>query len=154
VLILREYVLANCRAGAKAMIILMPILGLSWVFGILAVNEATIVFQYLFCIFNSLQGFFIFIVYVIGNSEVRSAFKRLQERHSLSRSVGERSFGLKSIVKKSKADSAGEEILVRRETGSSFGSPDGERMVTPKTLSAGQISLNSLNCPTPIEDTS
>jgi len=142
------------KAGAKAMIILMPILGLSWVFGILAVNEATIVFQYLFCIFNSLQGFFIFIVYVIGNSEVRSAFKRLQERHSLSRSVGERSFGLKSIVKKSKADSAGEEILVRRETGSSFGSPDGERMVTPKTLSAGQISLNSLNCPTPIEDTS
>ena len=57
-LILREYVLANCRAGAKAMIILMPILGLSWVFGILAVNEATIVFQYLFCIFNSLQVIF------------------------------------------------------------------------------------------------
>ena len=50
-------------------------------------------------VINFCQGFFIFIVYVIGNSEVRSAFKRLQEKHSLSRSVGERSYALRSISK-------------------------------------------------------
>ena len=45
------------------------------------------------------QGLFIFIIYVVGNSEVRSAVKRLQEKHTLSRSVGERSFALKSVAK-------------------------------------------------------
>ncbi|XP_065064148.1 uncharacterized protein LOC135690509 isoform X2 [Rhopilema esculentum] len=132
------------KAGAKAMVILMPILGLSWVFGLLAVNEATIVFQYLFCIFNSMQGLFIFLIHCVGNSEVRSAFRRLHEKHTVSKSIGERSFA-KSISKKSKSGSPGAEILVRRETPTSN---DGERTVTPKTLSAGQISLNSLNAPT------
>ena len=34
---------------------LLPLLGLTWVFGIMAINKDTIVFQYLFAILNSLQ---------------------------------------------------------------------------------------------------
>ena len=35
--------------------ILLPLLGLTWVFGLFAVNENTAVFAWLFTIFNSLQ---------------------------------------------------------------------------------------------------
>ena len=40
---------------AKAFVTLLPILGLTWVFGLLAVNNSSVVFEYLFAIFNSLQ---------------------------------------------------------------------------------------------------
>ena len=39
----------------KASVILLPLLGLTWLFGLFAVNENTVVFAWLFTIFNSLQ---------------------------------------------------------------------------------------------------
>ncbi|GFN97905.1 reverse transcriptase [Plakobranchus ocellatus] len=38
------------------------VVGLTWIFGFLAVEDARLVFQYLFCITASLQGFTIFIM--------------------------------------------------------------------------------------------
>ncbi|XP_033120522.1 adhesion G protein-coupled receptor L3-like isoform X2 [Anneissia japonica] len=58
--------------AAKGAFILLPILGLTWLFGILSVNDNTIIFQYLFVIFNSLQGLSIFLVYCVFNTEVRT----------------------------------------------------------------------------------
>ena len=58
------------RAGLKGALVLLPILGMTWLFGMLAFNSATIVFQYLFVIFNSFQGLFIFLIYCVFNSEV------------------------------------------------------------------------------------
>ena len=43
------------RKGVKACIILSPLLGLTWVFGLLAVMDAGLVFQYIFTILNSAQ---------------------------------------------------------------------------------------------------
>ena len=43
------------RKGVKACAVLFPLLGLTWVFGILSVTDAGLVFQYIFTIFNSLQ---------------------------------------------------------------------------------------------------
>ncbi|XP_039272498.2 uncharacterized protein LOC120346747 isoform X3 [Styela clava] len=60
---------------AKGIAVLMPILGVTWVFGVFAVNEDTIIFQYLFAIFNSLQGFFLFMFHCIFNSETRASLK-------------------------------------------------------------------------------
>ena len=60
------------RSGIKSAVVLFPLLGVTWLFGILALDRKTIVFQYLFAIFNSLQGFFIFIFHCLLNSEVRS----------------------------------------------------------------------------------
>ena len=51
------------------------ILGLTWLFAILAVGKLTETFQWLFCIFNSLQGFFIFILYTARNSDARKEWK-------------------------------------------------------------------------------
>ena len=52
------------------------LLGLTWVFAILAIGELRDFFQWLFCIFNSLQGFFIFIFYTLRSIEVRREWKR------------------------------------------------------------------------------
>ncbi|XP_027039602.1 adhesion G-protein coupled receptor D1-like [Pocillopora damicornis] len=64
------------RQGSKAMLVLFPLLGLTWVFGILSVTDTGLVFQYIFTILNSLQGFFIFLLHVLKNGEVRAAFRR------------------------------------------------------------------------------
>uniref|UniRef100_K1Q5Z0 Latrophilin-3 n=1 Tax=Magallana gigas TaxID=29159 RepID=K1Q5Z0_MAGGI len=42
-------------SGIRGMCALLPTLGLTWVFGVLSLGGAAVVFQYLFAIFNSLQ---------------------------------------------------------------------------------------------------
>lgn len=43
------------RLTAKAVAVLLPLLGTSWGFGVLAVNSQAVVFQYVFAILNSSQ---------------------------------------------------------------------------------------------------
>ena len=43
----------------------MVLLGLIWAFGILAIGDTKMIFQYLFCFFNSFQGLFVFIFFGI-----------------------------------------------------------------------------------------
>lgn len=50
------------------------LLGTTWIFALLAVGKATLFFQWLFCVFNSLQGFFIFYFYTVRNHDVRKAY--------------------------------------------------------------------------------
>ena len=47
--------LEGMRQGTKACVVLFPLLGMTWVFGILSVTEAGLAFQYIFTILNSLQ---------------------------------------------------------------------------------------------------
>ncbi|XP_074061347.1 adhesion G-protein coupled receptor D1 [Macrotis lagotis] len=74
------------KLTAKAVAVLLPILGSSWIFGVLAVNNHAIIFQYMFAVFNSLQGFFIFLFHCLLNSEVRAAFKHKTKVWSLTSS--------------------------------------------------------------------
>ncbi|XP_063956464.1 protein eyes shut homolog isoform X1 [Lytechinus pictus] len=67
---------SQVKAGLKAAAILLPLLGLTWVFGFLSVNARTLVFTYLFAILNSFQGLFFFIAHCILNMEVRKAYER------------------------------------------------------------------------------
>nr|XP_006821230.1 PREDICTED: probable G-protein coupled receptor 133-like [Saccoglossus kowalevskii] len=75
----------HIKAGVKGALVLLPLLGLTWVFGLFAVDEGSLVFQYLFAIFNSLQGFFIFLFQCAFNSEVRAAYQRKKEKRALAR---------------------------------------------------------------------
>ena len=50
------------------------LLGTTWVFAFFAVKEVTMLFQWLFCVTNSLQGFFIFFFHVVRNQDVRNAW--------------------------------------------------------------------------------
>ncbi len=62
----------------KGILVLLPILCVTWGLGLLAVESETIttesetiIFAYLFTAFNSLQGVFIFLVYFVFDYEVR-----------------------------------------------------------------------------------
>uniref|UniRef100_A0A096LV63 Adhesion G protein-coupled receptor D1 n=1 Tax=Poecilia formosa TaxID=48698 RepID=A0A096LV63_POEFO len=74
------------KLTAKAVAVLLPILGISWIFGVLAFNTHTTPFLYVFAIFNSLQGFFVFLFHCLLNSEVRAAFKHKTKVWSLTSS--------------------------------------------------------------------
>lgn len=60
---------------ARTSIAILLLLGLTWGFGALAVSSAQLIFDYLFCIFNSLQGFLIFYFHCLRHQEVRSQWK-------------------------------------------------------------------------------
>ena len=51
---------------------LSALLGLTWIFGFLAIGGAKDVFSVLFLIFNSLQGFFIFIMFCLRPEDIRN----------------------------------------------------------------------------------
>ena len=53
------------------------LLGLTWVFAYLAIGNARELFQWLFCITNSLQGLFIFIFYVLLNKGLIKDWKNI-----------------------------------------------------------------------------
>ncbi|XP_070574016.1 uncharacterized protein [Ptychodera flava] len=64
----------QAKRSTRAALVLLPLLGITWLFGCLAFNKATVVFQYVFAILNSLQGFFIFIFHCLANDDVRKTF--------------------------------------------------------------------------------
>ncbi|XP_071533462.1 uncharacterized protein [Panulirus ornatus] len=51
------------------------LLGFTWIFGLLAVWKARLTFSYLFCIFNTLQGFFIFLFHVYRERGARRLWR-------------------------------------------------------------------------------
>ncbi|XP_071170139.1 latrophilin-like protein 1 [Mytilus edulis] len=110
---------SQIRAGVKGALILIPLLGLTWMFGLMAVNEDFVIFQYLFAIFNSLQGFFIFLFHCVFNSEVRQALKRLQERQRLMRDFT--SFSSASSRNSSSKDKDLKQRIIRLERKNSSG---------------------------------
>ncbi|NXU71387.1 AGRD2 protein, partial [Oreotrochilus melanogaster] len=65
-------------ATAKPVLVLLPVLGLTWVCGVLV--HLSIIWAYVFIVLNSLQGLYIFLVYAIYNSEVRNAIQRMKDK--------------------------------------------------------------------------
>ena len=53
---------------------ILILVGITWVFGFMAVSHARLVFQYLFAIFNCLQGFAIFMFYCVIQKNVRECW--------------------------------------------------------------------------------
>ena len=53
------------------------ILGLTWVTGFFAIEEASIVFQYVFCGLNSFLGLFIFLWFIVRQKAARKAWYKL-----------------------------------------------------------------------------
>ena len=51
------------------------LLGLTWTFGFLAIDDATFIFQLLFCACNSIQGFLVFTLFCLRSQDVRKAWK-------------------------------------------------------------------------------
>ncbi|GFR08937.1 adhesion G-protein coupled receptor G6 [Trichonephila clavata] len=64
-------------ARAKAVFCVSVLLGLSWIFGFLAIDDAKLTFQYLFAITTTLQGFFIFVFFVLRQKSTRDLWLNL-----------------------------------------------------------------------------
>lgn len=75
-------------AQVRGAFTVMVLLGVTWVFGPVAINESKIVFNYLFTILNSLQGFFIFVFRCLLNTEARSAWVLLIKTGTFKRRRG------------------------------------------------------------------
>ena len=56
---------------------IMAMFGLSWLFGAFTINHASIVFSWLFVIFNSLQGFVLFLFFCVIGKDAREEWKNL-----------------------------------------------------------------------------
>lgn len=65
--------LVQARRGAAILIVL----GLTWLFGILAISDAKLTFQYLFCIFNAFQGLLVFVFYCVLSADTRAKLGKL-----------------------------------------------------------------------------
>ncbi|XP_072163629.1 uncharacterized protein [Diadema setosum] len=66
------------KSTLKAMAVLLPILGATWITGVLV--SLHVIFVYLFSILNAFQGFFLFIMQIYSNEEVRSALRLRRSR--------------------------------------------------------------------------
>ncbi|KAM7409511.1 hypothetical protein PAMA_001139 [Pampus argenteus] len=68
--------LENIKSWVMGAFALLCLLGLTWSFGLFFINEASIVMAYLFTIFNTFQGMFIFIFYCLLQKKVRKEYSK------------------------------------------------------------------------------
>ncbi|XP_074635576.1 uncharacterized protein LOC141893971 isoform X3 [Acropora palmata] len=117
------------KAGIKASAVVLPLLGITWLFGLLAFSSETIAFKYIFAIANSLQGLAIFIFHCLLNKQIKDAIKRMRDKsHSGLVSSNPKSkpspkpqakFALKQLEKVSKKSTRGQndyEMMKNMET--------------------------------------
>ncbi|XP_030832015.1 adhesion G-protein coupled receptor D1-like [Strongylocentrotus purpuratus] len=70
----------QAKRSTRAAVVLLPLLGITWIFGFLATGSSTIFFQYAFALLNSLQGVFICIFHCFTNDDVMKVVKLRYKR--------------------------------------------------------------------------
>ncbi|XP_061276271.1 adhesion G protein-coupled receptor L3 isoform X3 [Bos mutus] len=85
--------LDNIKSWVIGAIALLCLLGLTWAFGLMYINESTVIMAYLFTIFNSLQGMFIFIFHCVLQKKVRKEYGKCLRTHCCSGRSTESSIG-------------------------------------------------------------
>ncbi|XP_069482204.1 adhesion G protein-coupled receptor L3 isoform X4 [Ambystoma mexicanum] len=85
--------LDNIKSWVIGGIALLCLLGLTWAFGLMYINESTRIMAYLFTIFNSLQGMFIFIFHCVLQKKVRKEYGKCLRTHCCSGKSTENSIG-------------------------------------------------------------
>ena len=85
----------------RATFCVFVLLGLTWIFGFFTIQEASIVFQYIFTILNVFQGFLIFVLFTARNcckgnpgdkyakSESSSEMNKMRIRNNVSNSTSD-----------------------------------------------------------------
>ncbi|RDD36445.1 Adhesion G-protein coupled receptor D1, partial [Trichoplax sp. H2] len=79
---------AGIKSMVKATAILCPLLGLTWILGMIPISGATIVMSYVYVILNSTQGLSIFVFHCLFNSEVRQAYHRMVSKRQATSMTG------------------------------------------------------------------
>ncbi|XP_041446265.1 adhesion G protein-coupled receptor L2 isoform X28 [Xenopus laevis] len=144
--------LENIKSWVLGAFALLCLLGLTWSFGLLFVNEETVVMTYLFTVFNAFQGMFIFIFHCALQKKVRKEYSKCfrhsyccgglptESPHSAvkastARTSARYSSGTQSRIRRMWNDT------VRKQSESSFISGD---INSTSTLNQGGINLNIL----------
>ncbi|XP_061489468.1 adhesion G protein-coupled receptor L2 isoform X8 [Rhineura floridana] len=144
--------LENIKSWALGAFALLCLLGLTWSFGLLYVNDETIVMAYLFTVFNAFQGMFIFIFHCALQKKVRKEYGKCfrhsyccgglptesphsSVKASTTRTSARYSSGTQSRIRRMWNDT------VRKQSESSFISGD---INSTSTLNQGGINLNIL----------
>uniref|UniRef100_A0A667Z2J6 Si:ch1073-186i23.1 n=1 Tax=Myripristis murdjan TaxID=586833 RepID=A0A667Z2J6_9TELE len=142
------YFLKSWVLGAFA---LLCLLGLTWSFGLFFLNESSIVMAYLFTIFNTLQGMFIFIFHCLLQKKVRKEYSKCfrqsqccgglpsEGSHSSAKAATSRSTARYSSATQSRIRRMWNDT-VRKQSESSFISGD---INSTSTLNQGQHSLTN-----------
>ncbi|XP_074543482.1 adhesion G protein-coupled receptor L3 isoform X2 [Halichoeres trimaculatus] len=109
--------LDNIKSWVIGAIALLCLLGLTWAFGLMYINESTVIMAYLFTIFNSLQGMFIFIFHCILQKKVRKEYGKCLRTHCCSGKSVETSLSSSSKTTTSRTPgrySTGSQSRIRR----------------------------------------
>ncbi|XP_011476392.1 adhesion G protein-coupled receptor L1 isoform X2 [Oryzias latipes] len=86
--------LDNIKSWALGGIVLLFLLGLTWAFGLLFINEKTVIMAYLFTTFNAFQGMFIFIFHCALQKKVHKEYSKcLRHSYCCSRTSSNSSHG-------------------------------------------------------------
>lgn len=132
----------SSRSWVIGAIALLCLLGLTWAFGLMYVNESTVVMAYLFTIFNSLQGMFIFIFHCVLQKKVQSLISNVLHCVPVGRSGSRLS---PPQVRKEYGKCLRTHCCSGKSVDSSIGSGKGNASRTPGRYStASQVVLNSL----------
>ncbi|XP_066935383.1 uncharacterized protein [Clytia hemisphaerica] len=106
----------------KGVCLLLSILGVTWVFGVLYINQDTLFFAYIFAIVNSLQGLSIFVFHCACDPRVRKAYRdfflcvSVRQKHELMRSMSRTrsTSGSKASMRKSLHSTRGNQLIIGR----------------------------------------
>uniref|UniRef100_A0A1A8K642 Latrophilin 2 n=1 Tax=Nothobranchius kuhntae TaxID=321403 RepID=A0A1A8K642_NOTKU len=127
--------LGGIRSWVLGAFALLCLLGLTWSFGLFFLNESSIVMAYLFTIFNTLQGMFIFIFHCLLQKKVRKEYSKCfhqsqccgalpsESSHSSAKAATSRSTARYSSATQSRIRRMWNDT-VRKQTESSFISGD------------------------------
>ena len=105
---------------------IMAMFGLSWLFGAFTISSASIVFSWLFVIFNSLQGFVLFLFFCVIGKDAREEWKsvltcgRSRQKKRLRRTIRTKSGQEKSTANTYLTSRKSDTI--RRQAEAEFGS--------------------------------
>ncbi|XP_051989781.1 adhesion G protein-coupled receptor L2-like isoform X1 [Xyrauchen texanus] len=143
--------LESIRSWVLGAFALLCLLGLTWSFGLFFLNDSSILMAYLFTIFNTLQGMFIFIFHCLLQKKVRKEYSKCfrQSRccgglpsdgpHSVNKTSASRSTARYSSATQSRIRRMWNDT-VRKQSESSFISGD---INSTSTLNQGQHSLTN-----------
>ncbi|XP_063063487.1 adhesion G-protein coupled receptor G2 [Engraulis encrasicolus] len=140
------------------------LLGLTWGFAFFAWGPVSIAFSYLFAIFNSLQGFFIFVFHCAMKDNVRRQWRiylccgslRLAENSDWSRTATQNNTKKSSLATTSSVHSSNSALTHRASRNSSVAddaqehsngirSPFDDTMITALEDANGDVILNEMN---------